>query len=47
MSGYKKPYSTTFKEQMVELGLAGKAPKKLSQEFGCHVDRPAPGAVQY
>ena len=33
----KPPYSVQFRQQMVELVRAGRAPRELAQEFGCHV----------
>lgn len=33
---YKPAYPVAFRQQMVELVAAGKSPKQLSQEFGCH-----------
>ena len=31
------PYPVQFREQMVELVRAGRQPKELADEFGCHV----------
>jgi transposase-like protein len=31
-----QPYSSQFREQMVELVKLGRKPKELAQEFGCH-----------
>ncbi len=31
------PYAPEFREQMVELVRAGRQPKELAKEFGCHV----------
>jgi transposase len=36
MSRGKAPYSAQFREQMVELVRAGRKPRELAQEFGCH-----------
>jgi transposase-like protein len=32
----KPPYSAQFREQMIELVRAGRAPSELVKEFGCH-----------
>jgi transposase len=38
MSRGKAPYPMEFRQQMVELVQAGRDPKDLAKEFGCHVD---------
>lgn len=37
MKSYKKPYTQEFRVQMIELIKAGRNPKELAAEFGCHV----------
>ena len=32
----KPPYSPEFRQQIVELVAAGRKPKELASEFGCH-----------
>ena len=32
----KPPYPAAFRQQMVELVHAGRTPRQLAQEFGCH-----------
>lgn len=36
MPNPKPPYSAQFRQQMVELVLAGRKPSELSKEFNCH-----------
>lgn len=38
MTKRKTPYPKEFRQQMVELVQAGRQPKDLAKEFGCHVD---------
>jgi transposase len=38
MSRRKTPYPKEFRQQMVELVQAGRQPKDLAKEFGCHAD---------
>ena len=37
MPDHKPPYAAAFRQQIVELEQAGRQPKELAQEFGCHV----------
>jgi transposase len=37
MREQKKPYRHEFRMQMIELIKAGRNPKELASEFGCHV----------
>lgn len=37
MSKNKTPYPAQFREQMLELVEAGRKPRELAAEFGCHV----------
>ncbi len=37
MKERKKPHSAEFRGQMLELIKAGRNPKELADEFGCHV----------
>lgn len=37
MPNHKPPYAEAFRQQIVELVKAGRAPKELAKEFGCHV----------
>ena len=37
MSRHKAPYAEEFRRQIVELVKAGRNPKDLAREFGCHV----------
>jgi transposase len=37
MKAHKKPYTQEFRVQMLELIKAGRNPKELAAEFGCHV----------
>jgi transposase len=32
----KPPYPPQFRQQMVELVIAGRKPSELAKEFGCH-----------
>ena len=32
----KPPYSDQFRQQMIELVKAGRKPRELAKEFGCH-----------
>ena len=34
----KAPYPAQFRQQMVELVHAGRLPRDLAKEFGCHAD---------
>ena len=34
----KAPYPAEFRQQMVELVHAGRKPRELAKEFGCHAD---------
>jgi transposase len=34
----KAPYPAQFRQQMVELVQAGRKPRDLAKEFGCHAD---------
>ena len=34
----KAPYPAQFRQQMVELVHAGRKPRELAKEFGCHAD---------
>ena len=38
MSKSKAPYPAQFRQQMVELVHAGRKPRELAKEFGCHAD---------
>jgi transposase len=37
MPNHKPPYAAAFRQQIVELVKAGRDPKDLAKEFGCHV----------
>jgi transposase len=37
MPNHKPPYAAAFRQQIVELVKAGREPKELAKEFGCHV----------
>lgn len=37
MSKKQKIYTREFRQQLVELALAGRKPNELALEFGCHV----------
>jgi transposase len=37
MPNHKPPYAVAFRQQIVELVQAGRQPKELAKEFGCHV----------
>lgn len=37
MPNHKPPYAAAFRQQIVELVQAGREPKDLAKEFGCHV----------
>ena len=37
MSKKQKIYTPEFRQQLVELALAGRKPNELALEFGCHV----------
>ena len=37
MPNHKPPYAAAYRQQIVELVKAGREPKELAKEFGCHV----------
>lgn len=37
MPNRKPPYAAVFRQQIVDLVKAGREPKELAKEFGCHV----------